>query len=66
MPRQKRTASRVIQHAATRAAGLESIDPKLNLGNEMTLAAYKDAITEALGKQAAYNTLLAQGGYHRH
>ena len=61
MPRQKRTASRVIQIAAARAAGLESIDPKLNLGSEMTLAGYRGAIAEALEKQAAYNTLLAQG-----
>ncbi len=60
MPRLKRTASKVIQNAAARAAGLESIDPKLNLGGEMTLAGYKDAIAEALEKQAAYNTLLAQ------
>lgn len=60
MPRLKRTASKVIQNAATRAAGIESIDPALDLGNGMTLAAFNAAIDDARAKQAAYNTLLSQ------
>lgn len=59
MPRLKRTASKVIQNAAARAAGMESIDPLLDLGGEMTLADFKDLIAFALERQASYNTLLA-------
>lgn len=60
MPRLKRTASKVIQNASARAAGIESIDPALDLGNGMSLAAYKAVIEDARVKQAAYNTLLSQ------
>jgi len=60
MSHKKRASSRTIQNASTRAAGLESIDPALELGGGMTLEAYKAAIENARSKQTAYNTLLAQ------
>jgi hypothetical protein len=61
MSRKKRIISNVIQKAAARAAGLESIDPALDLGVGMTLELYQSAIAEARAKQAAYNTLLSWG-----
>lgn len=60
MSYKKRTISRAIQTAATRAAGLETIDPNLDLGDGLTLAAYRTALEEAQTKQAAYNSQLAQ------
>ncbi|MFT3869804.1 MAG: hypothetical protein QM715_15245 [Nibricoccus sp.] len=60
MPRLKRTLSKDIQNAAARAAGIESIDPSLDLGNGMSLEAFKTTIEDARAKQAAYNTLLSQ------
>lgn len=61
MSRKKRTVSKVIQNAAARAAGLESIDTTLDLGHGMTLELYRTAIDEARSKQTAYNTLLSWG-----
>lgn len=60
MSHKKRTASRAVQNASTRAAGLESIDPALDLGGGMSLEAYNAAIEDTRSKQTAYNTLLSQ------
>ena len=60
MSRLKRSVSKIIQNAATRASGLESISPDLDLGNGLTLAAYQAAIDDARKKQDEYNTLLSQ------
>ena len=60
MPRLKKTTSKMIQNAAARAAGMESINATLDFGNNLTLAAYKAAITDAQAKQSNYNTLLSQ------
>ena len=60
MSYRKRTNSRTIQNASTRAAGIESIDPALNLGGDMTITAFNASIEEARAKQTAYNTLLSQ------
>lgn len=60
MSRRKKTSSLVLDSAQARAAGLESIDPQLDLGGGLTLASFKAAITEAQGKMTAYNTLLSQ------
>jgi uncharacterized protein YciW len=60
MARMKKQSSPKIDQAATRAAGLKSIDATLDLGNGMTLTAYQAAITDAQGKLAAYNTKLSE------
>lgn len=60
MSRLKRTTSKVVLLAATRAAGLESIDPTPEFGPDATFTGYKAAIASAQTKQAAYNTLLAE------
>ena len=44
MSRKKRTVSKVLQNASARAAGLESIDATLDLGNGMTLETYRAAL----------------------
>jgi hypothetical protein len=59
MPRPKRT-SKVLDKANRRAAGLASIDPDLNLGEGLTLAKYRDTISDAQAKLDRYNTLLSQ------
>ena len=59
MARRKRS-SPSVDNAEPRAAALESIDPALDLGNTLTLAAYKTAITTTNGKLAAYNTRLSE------
>jgi hypothetical protein len=60
MARRKKTSSLVLDSSQARAAGLESIDPQLDLGGELTLANFRAAIVETQGKLAAYNTLLSQ------
>jgi len=56
----KKTSSTVIDTASTRAAGVDSIDPKLDLGSRLTQMAYKMALVDTLAKLAAYNTILSQ------
>ncbi len=58
MARRKRK-SIAVEHATTRAAALASIDPKLDLGNGMTLAAYNTAITAQGDAVEQYNTDLS-------
>jgi hypothetical protein len=58
MARRKRTSDSLLK-AQTRAAALESIDSNLDLGNGMTLAAYKLAIAGTDAKLAEYNTQLS-------
>lgn len=60
MSRIKKTTSKMILNAAARAAGMESINPTLDLGAGNSLAAFKTAIDEARVRQDAYNTLLSQ------
>lgn len=59
MARRKRS-SKTIDSAETRAAALESIDVALDLGNSLTLEAYKTAITAANTKLSTYNTRLSE------
>lgn len=59
MARRKRS-SPAVDHAETRAAALESIDPALDLGSGLTLAAYKASITTTNTQLAAYNTRLSE------
>lgn len=58
--RQKRLASKVIELAAARIAALESIDPPIDLGPDMTLASFKALHALAHSKHDAYNALLAE------
>ena len=60
MPRLKKTSSMVLDNAAARAAGLESINAVLDLGNTLTVVSYKTAITAAQTALNGYNTLLSQ------
>ena len=59
MPRRKRS-SQVIIDAEQRAAGLQAIDPQLDLGNGITLAVLKTAIDETKALLNRYNQTLAQ------
>lgn len=58
MARSKRT-SPVLQNAERRVAGMESIDINLDLGNGMTLAAFRAEIDEMRQQQNAYNRMLS-------
>ena len=59
MARQKRTSS-IAEAAGTRASGLESIDANLDLGNGLTLGAFKSAISAVAFQLSAYNTKLSE------
>lgn len=59
MPRRKKSSSQVLETGAKRAAGLEAIDPQLDLGNGLTLALYKTALTEAQTAMNTHNTAVA-------
>lgn len=59
MSRRKRS-SQSVDNAETRAASLESIDLALDLGNQLTLAAYKGAIASTNAMLSAYNTRLSE------
>ena len=61
MPK-KRIVSHIIQAAAARAAGIESIDPSPDMGTDVTLAGYKTLIASGIAQLATYNTLLSETG----
>lgn len=56
----KRRTSSKIEEAQLRAASLEAINPALDLGNGLTLAAYRTEITAAQALLTAYNAKLAE------
>ncbi len=58
MTRRKRS-SLVLQKAVRRAAGMNSIDPNLDLGNGLTLSAFSTLIETMQTKENAYNSALA-------
>ena len=58
MPRQKRS-SRVLDKADKRVAALMSIAPDLDLGNDLTLAAYVEQIGTLRERLTLYNTTLS-------
>lgn len=60
MSRRKKTSLLVIDTASTHSAGMQSIDPPLDLGNGLSLTALRKALTGAQAKLSAYNTLLSQ------
>ncbi len=55
-----KSSSPAIEKAQTRLASLSSIDPALDLGSGLTLAAYRAAVQDAQAKLDAYNALLSQ------
>jgi hypothetical protein len=59
MPRRKRSSDSIVR-AETRAAGLASIDPKLDLGNDLTLASYRQLITDSKAALDDYNGKLSE------
>ncbi len=59
MARRKKQSA-TLNKAQKRLAGLKSIDPKVDLGNGLTVAAYEKEITEFRQKVEAYNTLLSK------
>jgi uncharacterized protein YoxC len=58
MARLKRS-SRTLQKAEKREAGLQSISPTLDLGNQLTLAKYADLIQSLRSQIATYNSDLS-------
>ncbi|MCI5120869.1 MAG: hypothetical protein D3908_06715, partial [Candidatus Electrothrix sp. AUS4] len=56
----KRKSSKVITEALERLANLKAIDPDLDLGNGLTVAAYEAKINKAQTSQDTYNGQLAQ------
>jgi hypothetical protein len=58
MARRKRS-SPVLQKSVRRAAGINSIDPNLDLGNGLTLPAFSTLIERMRTKENAYNSALS-------
>ncbi|MBD1996861.1 hypothetical protein H6G00_09545 [Leptolyngbya sp. FACHB-541] len=58
MPRMRR-ASRGLEKAELRAAGLRAIDPQLSFGNSVTLSEFTRTIDQLRLRMEAYNTALA-------
>ena len=56
----RRRSSKVITDALERLANLKAIDPNLDLGNNLTVAAYEARINKTQTSQGAYNGLLAR------
>jgi hypothetical protein len=55
----KKLASRALQTAERRAAGLQNIDDQLDLGGVLTLPIYERAIATLATKIKQYNSLLS-------
>ncbi|MDM9384808.1 hypothetical protein QUB80_29560 [Chlorogloeopsis sp. ULAP01] len=58
MARRKRS-SPVLEKAVRRAAGMNSIDPNLDVGNGLTLPAFSTLIEKMRTRENAYNTALS-------
>ena len=58
MSRRKRTSA-ILQRAELRASSMVSIEPELDLGNDLTLKTYREAINELREKQKQYDALLS-------
>lgn len=56
----RRKMSDYISEALLRAANLKAIDPDLDLGNGLTIAAYESEIAATQAQLDAYNAKLAQ------
>jgi hypothetical protein len=56
----QRKSSKVIADALTRLANLKAIDPDLDLGNGLTVAAFEAKINKTQASEDTYNGQLAQ------
>jgi hypothetical protein len=56
----RRKSSEIIAEAQERSGNLRAIDPNLDLGNNLTVAAYDAKIAETQAALDAYNGYLAQ------
>jgi hypothetical protein len=56
----QRKSSRIIADALERSGNLRAIDPNLDLGNDLTVAAYDAKIAEVQAALDTYNGQLAQ------
>jgi hypothetical protein len=56
----KKSASPAIEVSQARLTALSSIDPALDLGNDLTLANYQAAMQAVQAKLTAYHLLLSQ------
>ena len=56
----RRRSSQVIADALERLANLKAIDPDLDLGNGLTVAAYEAKINKTQTSEGTYNGILAQ------
>ena len=56
----KRKTSKILTEAQTRLANMQGIDPNLDLGNGLTLAAYADEIAANQKQLDDYNAQLAK------
>jgi hypothetical protein len=54
---QRKRESQSVNRATERANGLQSIDENLDLGNGLTLAAYKTKIATTKNENDTYNTM---------
>ncbi|MBS1793754.1 MAG: hypothetical protein JSS81_07865 [Acidobacteria bacterium] len=59
MPRMRKTASLAITECEQRIAGMKSIDPRLDLGNDVSAAAGEQLLTDARRALEVYNASLA-------
>jgi|SRR5579885_339990 hypothetical protein len=59
MGRRKRN-SRILQQAYERLNGLKSIDPKLDLGNGLSVEAHEEAINDLRARLDSYNQKLSE------
>ena len=55
----KKRTSKILDDAEMRANGMQSIDPALSLGSNLTLANFKQLIADARAKLDDYNQTLA-------
>ena len=56
----RRRSSRIIAEALERLANLKAIDPNLDLGNGLTVAAFEARINKTQTSEDTYNGILAQ------
>ena len=55
----KKRSSRMVAKMRSRVTGFKSIDPELDLGNDLSAKTFTEKLDELLEMQAAYNTVLA-------
>lgn len=56
----KKRGSRILEQASARLSGLKSINPALDMGNGLSVAAYEQALNTLRAKLEAYNQKLSE------